>query len=556
MKKFYVMKEANTFSDTLECVGLASLLKKLSHQITEDDFLDVHIEDKNGYFELTSDFNFTKENLEDVEYFELLPFISIKKDNIDEINHSFFNYEKLKEQRAKFFKLKPEEQKDSELTPPPYYDILGQFANLGGYRVAYQNIRNFKNEFGKTFFFILSFYNSLISQREELVKKLNSFHEDLKISIKPINALQDINPEKGKGVNQSKADSISPKGQKESWFRQSIRFMGAWKSITIKYVSDDFKIYAVVPKEIDFINFSTIYESYKKFIYRNSSIKIDIILLNLLIKEFIRNNENNIDDFEYFQVNKFVSGLQFAYYKKLSQFSSAVTNIGFLGIPDFIRFSNKEDAEKWLMILEEHLQRINKIKEGNSSNIAMLQNYRDFFSAGDFSKFFEFTYDYSAFLISSINENKYYIEPFTKKNMEELVSTQTKFSKILENKGFLAVAEAIRNSTIIPIIYKNKKDVIFGLSQKFSIASRTSESLINFVSEFIQKYNEIVMLKDYHNQRHKKYVTTEEFSEFCKLLDEGHSSKTISGMLVAYGYSKEPKTEEKKDEKEVSNETN
>jgi hypothetical protein len=53
------------------------------------------------------------------------------------------------------------------------------------------------------------------------------------------------------------------------------------------------------------------------------------------------------------------------------------------------------------------------------------------------------------------------------------------------------------------------------------------------------------MLKDYHHQIHKKYVTTEEFSEFCKLIDEGYSSKTISGMLVAYGYAKEPKKEEK-----------
>jgi hypothetical protein len=412
--------------------------------------------------------------------------------------------------------------------------------------------------FGKTVFLLLSFYNSFFHQREKAVKRLNNFHKDSKLTIKTINALQDINPEKGKGVNQSKADSITPKGQNENWFRQTIRFMGAWKSFTAKYVSDkDFKIYAVVPKEIDFNNFANIYESFKKLIHGNSSIKVDIILLNLLIKELIRNNENNINDFDFFQVNKFISGLQFAFYKNLGQ-RPAVTNIGFLGIPDFIGFSNKEEAEKWLMILEEHLQRIDKIDEGNSSNIQMLQDYRDFFTAGDFNKFFNFAYDYSAFLISSINEKKFFIEPFTKKNMEELMSSQTSFSKILENKGFLAIAEAIRNSTIIPIIHNNKKDVMFGLSQKFSIASRTSESLINLVSVFIQKYNEIVMLKDYHNQHHKKYVTTEEFAEFCKLLDEGHSSKTVSGMLMAFGYSKEPKKEKEKENNttEESNETN
>lgn len=548
MKIFYVMKEANTFSDTFECVGLASLLKKLCHQITDDDILDIHIEDKHGYFELTSDFDFTEENLENVDYFELLPFITNKDDKIEELNHFYYDYEKLKEQRTKFFKLKSEEQKDSELTPPPYYDILRQFANLKGYRDAFENIKSFEKEFRKTIFLILSFYYSQTYQREEIVKKLNNFHKDSKISIKAINALQDINPEKGKGVNQKKADSISPKGQNENWFRQTIRFMGAWKSFTAKYVSDkDFKIYSVVPKDIDFNNFSTIYESYKKLIHGNSSIKVDIILLNLLIQELIRNNEKNIDELDFFQVNKFISGMQFAFYKSLGQ-KPAVTNIGFLGIPDFIGFSNKEEAEKWLLILEEHLQRIDKIDEGNSSNIQMLQDYRDFFSAGDFDKFFDFVFNYSAFVISSINERKYYIEPFTKKNMEELMRTQISFCKILENKGFLAIAEAIRNSTIIPIIHNNQKDVMFGLSQKFNIASRTSETLMNLVSDFIQKYNEIVMLKDYHKQQHKKYVTIEEFEEFCKLLDEGYSSKTISGMLVAYGYSKEPKKENERNE--------
>jgi len=544
MNKFYVMKESNTFSDTLECVGLASLLKKLSNQISDDDRLDVHIKDKGGYFELTTDLDFAEGNMRNVVYFEILPFIANQKDRAEELNHFFIDYEKLKDQRAKFFKLKPEDQKDSDLAPPPYYDIVRQFANLDGYRTAFLNFKNSEVSFNEIIHFILTYYFAENSQRTRVIDELNSFIKKSNISIKAINALQDINPEKGKGVNQSKADSISPKGQNENWFRQSIRFIGAWKSFTAKYVTDkDFKIYTVVPKGIDFLDFSDTYESYKKLIHGNSSIKVDIILLNLLIQVLIRNNENNVDEFDFFQINKYVSGIQFAFYKNLGQ-RPAVTNIGFLGIPDFIGFSNKEEAEMWLMILEEHLQRVDKIDEGNSSNIAMLQNYRDFFSAGDFNNFFEFIYDYAAFVISSINEKKYYIEPFTKQNMEELMQTQLSFTKILENKGFLAITEAIRNSTIIPIIHNNKKDVMFGLSQKFNIASRTPESLMNLVSDFIQKYNEIVMLKDYHNQVHKKYVTTDEFAEFCTLLDEGYSSKTISGMLVAYGYSKEPKKEQ------------
>jgi len=162
MNKFYVMKEANTFSDTLECVGLASLLNKLSHQLTDDDYLDVHIEDKYGYFELITDFDFTEERLKNLAYFEIIPFIANKKDNLRELNHSFINYQLLHEQREKFFKLKPEEQKNSELTPLPNYDVIRQFANLGGYRTSFKNISELKDVFPDFIQILLTYYHNQV----------------------------------------------------------------------------------------------------------------------------------------------------------------------------------------------------------------------------------------------------------------------------------------------------------------------------------------------------------------------------------------------------------
>ena len=64
------------------------------------------------------------------------------------------------------------------------------------------------------------------------------------------------------------------------------------------------------------------------------------------------------------------------------------------------------------------------------------------------------------------------------------------------------------------------------------------------MSKFIQLYNEKIMLKDYANKQHQKYITTEELSEFYKLLDEEHSAKLIAGMLIAFGFAKEPSKNE------------
>lgn len=124
------------------------------------------------------------------------------------------------------------------------------------------------------------------------------------------------------------------------------------------------------------------------------------------------------------------------------------------------------------------------------------------------------------------------------------MGTNETYQKIISNTGFQAVAKAIRNSTILPIIHKNNKDAIFGLSQKFKIASKDKDTFTSEVSQFIQLYNEKIMLKDYNKKQHQKYVTTEELSEFYKLLDEDYSAKLIAGMLTAFGFAKEPSEKE------------
>ena len=266
-----------------------------------------------------------------------------------------------------------------------------------------------------------------------------------------------------------------------------------------------------------------------------------MILLTTI--ELIKHNENYIDEWAFIPPADKVSGFQFAYYKNLGQ-RPAVTNIGFLGLPNFIKIDSQEMGDMWINVCEEHQNIITSINENNSSNISMLQNYRQFISASDFDAFFEFQFQYASFLTSEVCDEHYYIKPFTIKNMEVLMSTQTMYENILENKGFQAIASAIRNSTIIPIFHSSKKDVKFGLSQKLKIASKDKDSFITEISEFVQNYNEELMLKDYHQKPHHSYVTTEQLEDFCRLMDkEKYSAKLIAGLLVAYGYAKEPSKE-------------
>lgn len=530
MKEFYVFKESGTFSDTLECLGLVSILQKIFNKINLMDTPEIIIEDKGGYFQITCDKDITEENLKKCEYFDFIPYIANKKDDKSKLEFDFIDYELEKEIRDIAYQNKESARAD--------YDVIRMFANMDGYKNSFNNCRAWKNDFPAFLFFTLSNYSNYKSENEDNITAISAYTRKNQIKVIKINSLQDINPDKGKGVNQPKANGINPKGQSAFWLSQLVRFVGAWECFISRYFDKDIKTYALVPKRISTQYFNNIFGQLKTLVRKTDSIKMDILLLHLTLIELIKHDEKFKLEWNFGKPSDKISGLQFTYFKNLGQ-RPAVTNIGFLGLPNFVKFENEDEGNEWIDIWQEHKTIINNIDEGNSSNISMLQNYRQFLSASTFNSFFDFQYEYASFLITAYNENKFYIKAFNLNNLEVLMATNEKYSGIINNTGFIAIARAIRNSTVNPIIFKEKKDVMFGLNQKIKIASRTKNSLLTEISEFVQKYNENLMLKDYHNKVHKKYVTTEEYEEFCKLFDEEYSSKLIAGLLVAYGYSKE-----------------
>jgi len=541
MDKFYVKKESNTFSDGIEALGLASIINNIFDQVSPDDKPDILIEDKGFCYQISLSSPIEDEMIDKCRYFDILPYIANKNDDVKKISHSFIDYENEKKIRDNYNDPTTQQKKDIPYPVRPDYDIIRMFANMEGYKKSFHNCREFENHFPEFLKFLLKFYSLIDEDLTKYEKELKEFLNENEIKPSKINALQDINPDKGKGVNQPKANGINPKGQNDFWLQQLVRFKGAWSSFVSRYFDKDIKTYSLVPRKISFDVLNSVFKRFKPLVKGKDSIKMDILLIQLLTKELIKHDVNFKNNGFFISPKDKISGFQMAYYKNLGQ-RPAVTNIGFLGLPDFIKFRSEAEGLDWIDLLEEHQDVISAIKS-NSSNISMLQKYRQFISASDFESFFEFCYEYGQFLISSISDKKYFIKPFSIKKLEVLMKTKYDYQEILSNSGFQAVASAIRNSTIVPIIHKNKKDVVFGLSQKFKIASRDKDSLASEVSEFINQYNESVMLKDYHQKQHHKYVTTEELREFFKLLDGDNSSKLIAGMLIAFGYAKDPSKE-------------
>ncbi|MCF6277758.1 MAG: hypothetical protein L3J16_03285, partial [Anaerolineales bacterium] len=105
MNKFYVLKETGTFTDSIECLGLASVINGVFEKVDNLNVPEILIEDKGYYFQLTLDRELNDEIIEKCQYFDLMPFIANKNDDPKNITFNFIDYEKQKEIRGKFYKL-------------------------------------------------------------------------------------------------------------------------------------------------------------------------------------------------------------------------------------------------------------------------------------------------------------------------------------------------------------------------------------------------------------------------------------------------------------------
>ena len=541
MDKFYILKTSNTFSETIEVLGLSYIINAMFQQVSPHDKPEILIQDMNAYYQLTVDRDIAQDIVDQCGYFDFFKYIGRKSNDEGIQKYNGIDYQNEKEIRDKFNRLKKKERDNATQRPHFYYDIIRMCANMNAYNKSFMNCRLFENDFSFFLNLIFNFYSSQYSYTEQITQIAKQLKSK---NIKPakINSLQDINPDKGKGVSKEKANGISPSGQNNFWLQQLVRFTGVWQGFISGYIKKDFKNYSLVPNNISYGYLKIVYDSFRPLVKGGSSIKLDIILIVSLVQKLIEHHKNYNDEMEFDSINNRISGFQFAYYKNLGQ-RPAVTNIGFLGLPNFIRFKSEEEGKIWLEVFKEHGNIISSINETHSSNISMLQKYRQFVSASDFNAFWEFQFEYADFLITSIIKQNYFIKPFSIKNMEVIMGADGTYQKIISNSGFSAIAGAIRNSTIVPIIHRNNKDAIFGLSQRFKIASKDKDTFTSEVSQFIQLYNEKIMLKDYNKKPHQKYITTEDLAEFYKLLDETESAKLVAGMLIAFGFAKNPSEE-------------
>lgn len=119
-----------------------------------------------------------------------------------------------------------------------------------------------------------------------------------------------------------------------------------------------------------------------------------------------------------------------------------------------------------------------------------------------------------------------------------------KLMEIIENRGFQAVAKAIRMSTVsLQYTPKDKRrfEIRYGVSQTLQTKSKSSEDLATFVGDFISMYNaETARCMEKNGNPLRANVRMDELCEFYALLDK-YPSCLVGALLASYGFALQAK---------------
>lgn len=588
MNTFKVEKRTGTYSDLLETYGLANLLSKIFDRENIPD-VDISISDKGLYYEIATNIPISDEIMSKLSYFPLFRYIKQKPETDVSQFSDYFDYPVQKEWKKERQKLllqvyseysgkEKKSERDRRIQEVEYIyenekridsalDIYAQINtpnNFPSFEKLYQNLSNNKEHFSLFVSEIIHSYGDEHYNSKDFENKI----KNLSFS-KTITATQLYNPNQGQGLNKLKADGLNRKNFNSSWINESLKVSGALSDMICQLVkvgsSYDLKVFVPEYKQVNYRYKESLMPKFKKHLKGNTPIEIDILNILLLIQMVI---EHSGFMGRRKKVKDIVAGLHSVYQKDLGQ-NKAVVNIGFIQVPNFIEIGTKEENQIWINILQEQRQIIGSIKELGDTTQGLLL-YRNFISGSDINSFFKFSYWYAIYLSGQLS-NKKYAQAFSIETLNQFYkcmdTNELKLTEIISDAGFKAVANAIRESTIVlQTIASLKKQgkakdyqleklsvysIRYGIAQTLQSKSKSTKELAEFIGEFIALYNaETAGKSETKGKSFRANVREDELFAFYKLLEQSKSSKLVGALLASYGFALKAKDATKQDDPE------
>lgn len=566
VERLEVLKKTGSYADALIAQGLADLMVEITEQ--NDIDREIKLVDAGEKYLIKMNPGLKASEMEDWEPSAGYSYLKVKSDD-ETAPLTAIDYEQAKEVEKIYraalktienpkLKGKVKEQ-GIELPPEPPRDLPVW--------KTFNSMRMGSDAYNKLYLLI----NVLDDFNELVVAKLASFGWPLKSASnvkegelqKVVSPLQLFNPVSGKGVNRPKPDSTSPgslTAKLVDWFEEWMKYRAMHHSMVSYNCGNDgkdTKAMVIAPGEIGASLVKKLRdELLGQRIWGSTSVWVEIQAAIELTRQLINHSQElHYEDgmsFEGARPNNIIKGFYSAYFKNLGT-ASAVMNLSFIGLPGWLPINNYQDANDWLEILAEHEKCIKSLNENKSSDVPLLQKYRDYISTGDIKEFLDFLALYAVHLMQRKAQNKW-AQPFTTTNLRRLFMNETK--EIIETPGFQNIATAIRKATINAQIRKSMTgkspfEIRYGLAQNWKRKAKFKGQFIAELADFVQEYNNETARHAELGKEMRKYVTTEDLTQVIELIEnDKYGSELVCMLLLAFGYALEPKEDNKGENKE------
>lgn len=557
-QSFTLWKRSGGYGDALAAIGLARLLYVLTG-------LHPLVREEPGAYSVALP---GPVNLDDLDFGRLLHnpgyrYVRLKADDEQAPESDFLDYEKERARYVAWRELRKKERAGRALTDEErqrldaakplddwgLWQSLNVLQALGTYNKLHAAIRGADPQ---------ELADAVKAKLAAAAQGMPVWEVDTAFS-PAVSAVQAFNPIVGKGINRPKPDGAPvanlPKTYAD-WFEEYLRYLGVGAGLCAYGLGDDYKFMAVVPGRIDAAVLEHVLVKEFRTLslrFRYGSILLDIQAALELAKLLLRHLE--IGDWTPRDV---IRGVQTAYFKSLGS-GRALMNLSFIGLPGWFPARTAEDVKAWLNLLDEHLRLVRALDEEKAEEAELLEAYRDFVSGGDRRALLMFFagYGMTLFRIRERAAQRAARMPSPKLSLLEVlvVKGYPQYTEIVRNRGFQAIARAMRLATVVEQYHKARGQQVFtihyDLFQKLKQHARFPDQLLAIVMDFVAEYNrenarrEEQLARKGQGGRRRPNVTTEAVEQFVALFDAHRQhSEALALLLIAYASSREDRTAE------------
>ncbi|HEX2914061.1 MAG TPA: hypothetical protein VH186_24875 [Chloroflexia bacterium] len=601
---YYVDKASGTPGDILAAYGLARLLRYILNAPNYYSAKEVKIKDAGDKYVITLPVSLTREMVEKVDFFAPIEFILTAKNATKRpAKTTALDYEKTKADVNTYYErrqnLPMEALKDplhpawQNLDPPrpewATFQAINQMSAIIGYNEIINRWEENEKDFPALFELLLFMTSSSPNQVEEAQAQWNAGIKQGHFKGKSeATASQLFNPASGKGQNSSKSSALAMGNLNNFWLLEFLKAVGAFECAAPRMIRNpknprakDRKLYVLDPRQIDLELNRGIWDEFQTSFRSSTSVLMDIRAALDYTRTFLNRSETmarqivSLFEDEGGEPENYINGLWSVFYKDLGS-SAAVMNISFIGLPGWVRqIDTPEQVQQYLDVIAEHEALLKNLDEGRAEEYDLLLTYRNFLSGHDLEALCDFCAGYSRFYMS-VTEREWdrrgrFLRLHTINNLEVIMTNQTKnrnpdLTTIIQDEGFLRVAYALRQSTVIP--QRNKArggdrlyEPKYGLIQELKRKGQYKDEFITALTDFVSSYN-LETEQVYENKKgfsnpadahlrqlQRSRVERSHLDSVMRLVEENGSS-LICNLLAAYGSAEDRKTKEERQPEE------